>query len=103
MTERKELTLELAKRLTDEGLLIEAGWIGLAIMALPPDCPPAQIQDMRVAFFAGAQHLFDSMMGILDPGGEPTAADEARMNKIQAELNRFAEQFSKWNRGRAHG
>lgn len=55
-----EATQRLTRRLMDDGKLIEAGWIGLRVLALPKDAPPAQLEELRTAFFAGAQHLWSS-------------------------------------------
>ena len=43
------------------------------------------------AFFAGAHHLFTSIMNVLDPGPdtEPTERDLRRMSQIHAELERY--------------
>lgn len=83
-----ELT-RMMKRAADNGQLIEQGWLSLRLVAVPPDAPQVQIDEMRQAFFAGAQHLFSSIMGILDPGSEPTDADMRRMDLIQSELDAF--------------
>lgn len=83
----------LSRELTDQGKLIEAGWIGLRLAAMAPDAPAVQLTEMRMAFFAGAQHLFSSIMNILDPGEEPTDADLARMEFIHKELNIFIKDF----------
>jgi hypothetical protein len=80
---------KLTKELTDGGLLIEAGFASLRHMAMAPDAPADQVDEMRNAFFAGAQHLLASIMSILDPGEEPTVADLQRMDLIQNELDRF--------------
>lgn len=80
---------KLARDLTEKGKLIEAGWIALRLAALPADAPPIQLEEMRNAFFAGAQHLFGSIMDILDPGEEPTDADLRRMDLIDRELKAF--------------
>ena len=48
-----------------------------------------QRQLMRLAFFAGAEHLFSCMMGTLDPGKEPTKADMRRMDLLHEELQRW--------------
>jgi hypothetical protein len=79
----------LSQELTARGLLIEAGYVGLRLAAMAPDASEVQVREMRMAFFAGAQHLFASIMGILDPGDEPTDADLKRMDNIAAELGRF--------------
>ena len=84
---------ELAKRLTDEGKLIEAGFVGLRLAAIPNDAPEVQVNEMRMAFFAGAQHLFASIMQIMDEAREPTEADLERMGLIDRELQEFVASF----------
>lgn len=75
------------------GRLIEAGFVSLRAMAIDPAAPASQVEEMRNAFFAGAAHLLSSILSILDPGTEPTAADLERMSHIQAELDRFIADF----------
>jgi hypothetical protein len=88
-----EVLDELARQLIDKGLLIEAGFAALRAQAIPEDAPAVQIEEMRTAFFAGAQHLFASIMGVLDPDAEPTEKDMERMGKIDAELRAFIEEY----------
>ncbi len=83
----------LSRDLVDRGMLIEAGWVGLRLTAMHPDAPADQLREMRMAFFAGAQHLFGSIMGILEPGAEPTDKDCARLDLIDAELKTFIADF----------
>jgi hypothetical protein len=87
------IVLRVTRKAVAEGNLIEAGWLGMREMAIPPDAPEIQLEEMRMAFFAGAQHLFGSIMTMLDPTDEPTPADEIRMEQIADELNRFVEGF----------
>lgn len=82
-----------SRRLTDEGKLIEAGWIGLRLASIPEDEPELQLDEMRNAFFAGAQHLFSSIMTILEPDAEPTEKDLKRLSLIDAELGLFLKGF----------
>lgn len=84
----------LSRELTDKNLLIEAGWVGLRLAAIPNNAPKAQLDEMRMAFFAGAQHLFSSIMTILDPGEDPTEADLSRMTHIEKELDAFIADFA---------
>lgn len=91
--EIQTLAHELAKRLSDQGRLIEAGWIILRAMAVPPDAPEMQVNEMRYAFMAGAQHLFSSIMGTLDPDEEPTDADLRRLDLIHNELEAFRKEM----------
>lgn len=84
----------LSRDLTDKGKLIEAGWIGLRIACDLEDAPKVQLQEMRNAFFAGAQHLFSSIMTILEPDAEPTEKDMERMDLIDKELRAFINDFT---------
>lgn len=77
------------RQLTDKGRLIEAGWQSMRLMVLPPNAPEVQIVEMRKAFFAGAQHLFASIMAVLDEDREPTPADLRRVDLIHKELEAF--------------
>lgn len=92
MADRAHLE-QLSRELTDKGLLIEAGWVGLRLAAIPFDAPALQIEEMRNAFFAGASYLYSSIMTIMDADREPTDADLARMEKIDAELKAFIGDF----------
>lgn len=80
------------RKLVDDGKVIEAGWMSMRITLLR-DASQIQIDEMRKAFFAGAQHLFASIMGMLEPGAEPTAKDLERMTQIASELDRFVKEL----------
>lgn len=84
----------LSRELADDGKLIEAGWLGLRIACKLEDAPAIQLQEMRQAFFAGAQHLFSSIMTILEPDAEPTDKDLERMDLIDKELRAFINDFT---------
>ena len=84
-----EFLRRLSRDLMDKGKLIEAGWVGLRIALKLEDAPKVQLEEMRKAFFAGAQHLFSSIMTILDSDREPTADDMRRMSLISDELEEF--------------
>ncbi|MGY3278086.1 hypothetical protein [Bradyrhizobium sp. S3.7.6] len=84
----------LSKELADRGKLIEAGWIGYRLAVLPDTAGKVQLDETHLAFFAGAQHLFTSMMTIMEPGAEPTNADLNRMGQIHDELADFGEKFA---------
>lgn len=93
MAERAHLE-RLTRELTDAGLLVESGWVGFRIACDLHDAPKDQLDQMRSAFFAGAQHTFHSITGsLLDPGSEPTDADLRRMDNIDQELRRFIKEF----------
>ena len=48
---------------------------------------------MRNAFMAGAQHLFASMIEMLDPGTDETPDDMRRMGLIARELEVFGNEL----------
>lgn len=91
----KALADAIAKKLVDRGCLIEAGWQSLRTLSLPADVPALQLEEMRNAFFAGAQHVFGTMINMLDPDKEPTENDLCRMSMIHSELTQFIAEFKK--------
>jgi hypothetical protein len=84
---------QLSRKLADDGKLIEAGWVSLRIQAIPFNAPAVQLEEMRMAFMAGAQHLFSSIMTILEDGVEETEADLSRMDLIHKELEAYAKEI----------
>lgn len=87
----------LAGHFVDRGLIIEMGFASMIEATYPDwrDMPAHQKDDLRAAFFAGAQHLFGSIMSFLDPGAEPTNRDMVRMEKIVHELDAFIRDYAK--------
>jgi hypothetical protein len=83
----------LTKQLADEGRLIEAGWVALRLECVPLNAPAVQLEEMRNAYMAGAQHLFASMLGMLDPGTEETPDDMRRMDLIAREMEVFGKEL----------
>jgi len=72
----------------DKGKIIEGGWQAFLVSGgarLPAD----QQYDMRRGYYMGAQHLYASIIRMLDPGSEPTERDLERMSKIHDELEAY--------------
>jgi len=90
-----EFLRRLARELVDKGKLIEAGFVSYRLTAMNPRAGKTQLEETRMAFFAGAQHLFGSIMGILDDDREPTAEDLRRMDVISDELKIFIAEFER--------
>jgi hypothetical protein len=86
----RKLVDDVSKKLTDEGKLIEAGFALYRQYVMSPTAPQIQIEECKWAFFAGAQHLFASIMSIMDEEHEPTEADMRRLDMIHTELAKFA-------------
>jgi hypothetical protein len=93
----------VAKEWADKGMLIEGGWRAMAIVSGLTNAPINQLRDMRKAYMMGAQHLFSSIMVVMDPGGEATEADLRRMELIHIELEAFRKslQETEWRPGHA--
>lgn len=86
----------LTRQLANDGKLIEAGWVAMRLHAIPLNAPAIQLQEMRLAFMAGAQHLFWSMLAMLDPEPEETPDDMGRMDLIHKELEAFRGEIELW-------
>ena len=86
---------KISRDLIDSGKLIEAGFIGLRIAAMDKDAPEIQVREMRMAFFAGAQHLFGTIMTVLEPDAEPTEKDMERLSLVDKELREFIADFAR--------
>jgi biotin synthase-like enzyme len=89
----REIVDKLTRELTERGEVIQAGWMGYKLLAMNPNAPSEQYDECRMAFFAGANHLFGSMMSVLDPDAEPTESDLRMMNNIYAELKAYITTF----------
>ena len=85
---------ELTKNLIDQGKLIEAGFAAFASYVIPPNAPATQLREMQLAWMAGAEHVWSSVMGMLDPGEEPSEADLRRMGLIQQEIDKWRTKIS---------
>ena len=94
MTDQPEDNVtKLTKLLSDQGKIIEAGWLSYLHLVVPRNASAVQVEETRRSFFAGAQHLFGSIMTMLEPGMEPTETDLKRMDYIAVELKEFVQTF----------
>jgi hypothetical protein len=64
--------------------LVEAGWLGWSA-TMDPVTSKQQLYEMRMAFFAGAHHMFANMIAASHRDGDGAAF----MNQIDDELNNF--------------
>lgn len=89
-SEHLERLVELAEQeLVKRGLIVAGGFAGYRLMAMNKDAPDIQVRECMLAFYAGAQHLYSTMMRVMDEGTEPTDADLKRMEMIHNELEDF--------------
>lgn len=85
MSDLDEYAKRVTQHLVDDGRIMEAGWITYKLHCIPVNAPEVQLQATRESFFAGAQHLFSTILTMLDG----SQADESRMNQINKELRDF--------------
>jgi hypothetical protein len=98
MTMRNSPKLErlvsgIEQELIKQGKIIAGGFAGYRMMVMASDAPDVQVLECKMAFFAGAQHLYTTMMRVMDEGEEPTDADLSRMELIHEELQQFVDQI----------
>lgn len=81
-----EAGLDLTHKLVSDGKLIEGGFAAY-VLASKLDVTDPRLPALHDAFWAGAEHLWSSIMATLDPEREPTDADMRRMELIQTEVD----------------
>jgi hypothetical protein len=82
-----------ARMLADEGRIIQAGYVAYRSLFVPHDASPRMVTVHRIAFMAGAQHLFSSIMALLEPGDDYTPEDIKRLDSIANELTAFEQEL----------
>ena len=82
----------ITKKAADKGKIIEFGFRALMESAWPT-ATDEQKEELRMAFFAGAQHLWGSMISLVESGEEASAEELRRIILIDAELNSFIREF----------
>lgn len=74
--------------------LVAEQWDQFARSVLTEGTPPVQRQEMRRAFYAGAQGVLFKVIAAFAPESEPTAADVQIMEDVHNELQEFAKQVA---------
>lgn len=90
----------VVKKMADEGRLVEAGFLAYMITRWGrgesvEKMPQAQLDELRYAYMSGAQHLFSSIINMLDEGTEETEADLKKMDLIHKELERWTREAAR--------
>lgn len=66
------------------------GWEEFVKAVLPADAPAIQLQEMRRAFYGGAETMFSTLLSAVSGVEEPTGADLQVMSDLAEEINAFA-------------
>ena len=69
---------------------VDAMWRSYAEQVIPPTAGTVQRMESRRAFYAGAQAFMGILLGLLEPGTEPTDKDLVLMDNLANELNQFS-------------
>jgi hypothetical protein len=69
--------------------LIEAHWITYRTLVMARNAPPIQLRECRMAFFAGAAAMFDSLFQGFSGGTEATEEDLEHITSVREELDAF--------------
>ena len=72
---------------------IAAGWESYRRLVVPSTVSQVQVDECKLAFYAGATVLFYSILKSLDEGDEPTEGDLQKMDDIHEEIERFTTTF----------
>jgi biotin synthase-like enzyme len=72
-------------------MLMAEQWDSFARAVLSPGTPPIQRQEMRKAFYAGAQGIMFGVIGCLSGDRESTEEDVQVIRDLQQELADFSE------------
>jgi len=86
--EQEREIADAMKEMADKGMLVAAGFAAFRIVA-GDRVPPDVLLTVHTAYMAGAEHLFTTIMSILEPGDEPTEKDTDRIELIYQELQRW--------------
>jgi biotin synthase-like enzyme len=89
----KEEVEEVARDLCARGQILLAGWIAYKHLVVGQHAPAPQLEIARMAFYAGAQHLFGTLLALLDPDAEPTERDLHMMQSVNSELEAYLATF----------
>jgi hypothetical protein len=88
----KEDIARLAKRSADQHRGVEAGWISFRLHVVDPTTDLETVDDMKLAFFAGATRMFDTLVQMIyDKKHRPHGDAPANLQRIQSELQDYAD------------
>jgi len=82
---------EVERFFATAGQHIRGGWEGFCLMVLNEDAPNIQVQEMKMAFFAGAAFLFHKITNEVSPDDEITPDDLKLMTQLEDEIQEYAQ------------
>jgi hypothetical protein len=91
MSVAERAALETSKGLADAGKLVEAGFAAFLMIEHPnwQEYSSIRLRELKLVWMSSAQHLFHSILCVLDEGEAITDLDMRRMNLVDKELTSF--------------
>lgn len=90
----EDIASDLTAELVDRGLLIAGGFEAFRHYVIHKDAPPEQVEEMRWAFMAGAEHVWSSVLNFISGSDEElTEQDMRRLEMVQKELDEWREKI----------
>jgi hypothetical protein len=87
---------KISRNQIERGKLIEAGFIELRA-SMEKNVTEMQVREARMVFFAGALHLFGTIMSVHEPDAETTAKDmEHMLLKDMERISLVDKELSEW-------
>jgi len=88
-----EVARQIQKKMADDGKILTGGFLAYCVVnQITNESARLRAKD---AYYAGAEHVFTTLMNALDPDTpdhEPTAADMQRMDKLWNEISAWQEE-----------
>jgi hypothetical protein len=82
----------LAKQSADEHRSVEAAWISFRLHVLNPTLDPEAVSEFKLAFFAGATHMFSDLVQMMRATkNPPRGAAVANIQCLDRELQDYAD------------
>ena len=89
MGDTDEHAKNLVRKLIDDAKLIKAGFAIFAATQLRPDAPAERVDELRVAFMAGAVHIWLGVAGIVEQSESIDKTERSRIDLIRRELTEW--------------
>ena len=88
-----QLVKALSAKAVKDKKLVQFGFQAFRAVCIPEHASAAQLTDMRMAYMAGAQHLFGSIFQLMSSDRDPTEDDLNVMSAIAEEMEAFTQEF----------
>lgn len=92
MTPAERAALDATHKLVNDGKLIAGGFAAYC-MAMEISVDDPMLPRLQHAYMTAAEHLWQSVMSVMDPGPKETAADLKRFDLIHAEITAWRTQL----------